>query len=131
MLLARLPSAGHIASVASRHSTRVYAPLLMTAAANVVRRRITTAGGAPVNTDKLNSKGTKEPLHQGVEGPHISRHTAFCYVARAETTVTVPVGDLLPPPSTTQQINGDWVLFHPVYSPEELKAVEVSDGDPT
>lgn len=40
-------------------------------------------------------------------------------------------GDLLPPPSSsTQQINGDWVLFHPVYSPEELKAVEVSHGDP-
>ena len=38
------------------------------------------------------------------------------------------VGDLLPPPSTTQHINGDWVLFHPVYSPEELKAVEVSHG---
>jgi len=35
-------------------------------------------------------------------------------------------GDLLPQPSTTQQINGDWVLFHPVYSSEELKAVEVS-----
>jgi hypothetical protein len=35
-------------------------------------------------------------------------------------------GDVLPPPSSTQQINGDWVLFHPVYSPEELKAVDVS-----
>jgi hypothetical protein len=41
-------------------------------------------------------------------------------------------GDVLPPPSTTQQIKGDWVLFHPVYSREELKAVEVShsNGDP-
>jgi hypothetical protein len=37
-------------------------------------------------------------------------------------------GDVLPPPSTTPQVNGDWVLFHPVYSPEELKAVEVSHG---
>jgi hypothetical protein len=37
--------------------------------------------------------------------------------------------DLLPPPSTAQEIKGDWVLFHPVYSPEELKAVEVSHGD--
>lgn len=23
-------------------------------------------------------------------------------------------------------VRGDWVLFHPVYSPEELRAVEVS-----
>ena len=38
-------------------------------------------------------------------------------------------GDLLPPPSTTQQVNREWVLFHPVYSPEELKAVEVSHDD--
>lgn len=35
-------------------------------------------------------------------------------------------GDVLPTPSTTEQIKGDWVLFHPVYSREELKAVEVS-----
>ena len=37
-------------------------------------------------------------------------------------------GDLLPSPSpsATPEIKGDWVLFHPVYSPEELTAVEVS-----
>ena len=30
-------------------------------------------------------------------------------------------------PSTVQQdVHGDWVLFHPVYTPEELRAVEVS-----
>jgi hypothetical protein len=32
----------------------------------------------------------------------------------------------MPSTTPTQQINGDWVLFHPVYTPEELKAVEVS-----
>jgi hypothetical protein len=26
---------------------------------------------------------------------------------------------------STKEINGDWVLFHPVYTQEELKAVEV------
>lgn len=36
-------------------------------------------------------------------------------------------GDLLPSPTATKQINGDWVLFHPVYTPDELKAVEVSN----
>jgi hypothetical protein len=36
--------------------------------------------------------------------------------------------DLLPPPTApTQQIQGDWVLFHPVYTSTELKAVEVSE----
>ena len=69
MLLTTLPSAVPIGSVTFRHSARVYAPLLLTA---VARRRMTTASGAPVDSDKLASKGTKEPLHQGVEGPHIS-----------------------------------------------------------
>ena len=84
MLLATLPSAVHIGSVAFRHSARVYTPLLMTAAASVTvtRRRMATASGAPVNPDKLSSKGTKEPLHQGVEGPHISTHAAFRFVRK-------------------------------------------------
>jgi hypothetical protein len=77
MLLTTLPSAGHIGSVVFRHSAKAYTPLLMTAVANVARRRITTPSGGPVNPDKLSSKETKEPLHQGVEGPHISTYTAF------------------------------------------------------
>ena len=27
---------------------------------------------------------------------------------------------------TGPHVTGDWVLFHPVYSPEELRAIEVS-----
>ncbi|KAH9980188.1 alternative oxidase [Lactifluus volemus] len=39
--------------------------------------------------------------------------------------------DLLPPPTApTQQIQGDWVLFHPVYTSAELKAVEVIHRTP-
>ncbi|KAH9969707.1 alternative oxidase [Russula dissimulans] len=73
----------------------------------VARRRITT--GRPV--DSLSSGGTKEPVHKGMEGPHIR--------------------DLLPPPTTeAKQVNGDWVLFHPVYTSEELKAVEVLHRTP-
>src|SRR6266576_4822352 len=119
MLLTTLSSAGPIAF---RHSARVYTPVLMTVAANVARRRIATASGAPINPDKLSSKGNKEPLHQGVEGLHISTFTAFCFFFRVLNNGGA--GDVLPPPSTTQQIKGDWVLFHPVYSPEELKAVD-------
>jgi hypothetical protein len=125
MLLTILPSAGPIVF---RHSARVYTPLLMTAAASASRRRMaTTSGGAPVNPDQLSSKGTKEPLHQGVEGLHISTYTAFWFVmSDIERVLNNDAEDVLPPPSTTPEIKGDWVLFHPVYSPEELKAVEVS-----
>jgi hypothetical protein len=79
MLLTTLPSAGPIGSAAFRHSARIYTPLLTTAAVNIARRRMATASGAPVHPDKLSSKGTKEPLHQGVEGLHISTYTAFCF----------------------------------------------------
>jgi hypothetical protein len=35
---------------------------------------------------------------------------------------------MIPPIKTpeSQKITGDWVLFHPVYTPSELKAVDVS-----
>jgi hypothetical protein len=84
MLLTTIPSAGHIGSVAFRHSARVYTPLLMTAVANVARRRMATARGAPVNPDKLSSKQTEEALHQGVEGPHISTYYFVGCGARAK-----------------------------------------------
>jgi hypothetical protein len=69
MLVTTLPSAVPIGSVVFRHSSRVYTPLLMA----IARRRMTT--GAPI--DNLTSKGTKEPLHKGAEGPHISPDTIF------------------------------------------------------
>ena len=28
-------------------------------------------------------------------------------------------------PTTAEEVRGDWVLFHPVYTPEELRSVEV------
>lgn len=31
-------------------------------------------------------------------------------------------------PPESQKITGDWVLFHPVYTPSELKAVDVSEA---
>ena len=64
MSLSMLPSA--TGAVGFRHSFRVFSPLLMSGA----RRRMAT--GAPINN--LSSKGTKEPLHKGVEGPHISAY---------------------------------------------------------
>jgi hypothetical protein len=55
-------------------------------------------------------------------------------VTLADDNKIVPTAGLseqtheLPPASSI--LKGDWVLFHPVYTPEELKAVEVS-GAPT
>jgi hypothetical protein len=40
--------------------------------------------------------------------------------AAAAAIITQPDGI-----STIPMVRGDWVLFHPVYTPEELKAVEV------
>ena len=36
-------------------------------------------------------------------------------------------------PTTAEEVRGDWVLFHPVYTPEELRSVEVRDqpGSPS
>ena len=66
MSLSMLSSAVPTGTVGFRHSFRTFTPLLMSAA----RRRMAT--GAPI--DNLSSKGIKEPLHKGVEGPHISAY---------------------------------------------------------
>ncbi|TBU28614.1 alternative oxidase [Dichomitus squalens] len=56
---------------------------------------------------KTNEKSIIGP---GAEGPHIKDLSP-------KTPVVVP--------SSTEELRGDWVLFHPVYSPEELRSVEV------
>jgi len=90
--------------VAIRRSPQVFMPLLVSAA----RRRVAT-GAAPITSAKLssNAKETRDAPRAGTEGLHIK--------------------DMLPPLEApqTKHITGDWVLFHPVYTPSELKAVEV------
>ena len=39
----------------------------------------------------------------------------------------LPPKTLVPAVSNTGELRGDWVLFHPVYTPEELRSVEVRD----
>ncbi|KDQ62279.1 hypothetical protein JAAARDRAFT_189621 [Jaapia argillacea MUCL 33604] len=53
----------------------------------------------------LVAKRTNEQSVSGSEGPHIR--------------------DLPPPPTEGDVFKGDWVLFHPVYSKQELKSVQV------
>lgn len=110
-----LPLAALTGTMFIRRAPRLFRPLLVP----VARRQMTTGPAI----DKLSSKGTQDPLHKGVEGPHIS---ACCYHTGMYSTHN-DAGDLLPSPTPpTQHIKGDWVLFHPVYTPDELKAVKVS-----
>ena len=74
-----------------------------------------------------------EPKTAGVEGPHrrardFSLNATFqlynsSYPSVGDHTPT-PTG-LDPPPSLSAHTTGDWVLFHPVYTKEELKSVQV------
>ncbi|KZT73769.1 alternative oxidase [Daedalea quercina L-15889] len=59
--------------------------------------------------------GTKatEPGKTGVEGPH-KRDKAPPPPTKEEDSTGVP-----------STIKGDWVLFHPVYTPEELRSVDI------
>ncbi|KAJ7140091.1 AOX, alternative oxidase mitochondrial precursor [Mycena crocata] len=67
-----------------------------------------------------------------------SRHRAFMSTAATPAPPSSATHAKEEPPASTSQltkpdavstvptmVRGDWVLFHPVYSPEELKAVEV------
>ena len=60
----------------------------------------------------LKLKSTDEDVSKGTEGLHMS-DTAL---VRGHDT----------PHQSDVTITGDWVLFHPVYTPEEMKAVKVN-----
>ena len=83
----------------------------------------------PLTRTNFLQKGLKSPFIRAWKVLILVRMPLFVS-SENERVLNNGAGDLLPPPSTTQQIIGDWVLFHPVYSPEELKAVEVSHGGP-
>ncbi|GJE98288.1 alternative oxidase [Phanerochaete sordida] len=78
----------------------------------------------------LSAKPTDEKAVQGTEGLH-RRDLAPQHPAAVEEALTHP--DAVSPDAVKQAplIRGDWVLFHPVYSDEELKAVKVVHRDPT
>ena len=55
----------------------------------------------------------------------ITTKLTLCDSGSDVISIVVPRAQLLPP-SPASSFKGDWVLFHPVYTPEELKAAEVS-----
>ncbi|EIW80948.1 alternative oxidase [Coniophora puteana RWD-64-598 SS2] len=80
-------------------------------------RHLLHTGAAQNNS--LKRKQANEGAAQGVEGIHRHDGPATKALTNADAVSTVP--------STT--IQGDWVLFHPVYTPEEMKAVDVLHRD--
>ncbi|KAI0770292.1 alternative oxidase [Fomes fomentarius] len=77
--------------------------------AAATKRSLTTSGPRP-NIMTAKQTNEKSQLGPGAEGPHIKD------LPPMSSTAVTP---------TDQEIHGDWVLFHPVYSPEELRSVEV------
>lgn len=73
---------------------------------------------------------TNEKAKAAAVGPHMSRSFSCCSL-RIETHIFEDDSSLVPVSGgdishQNAGHHGDWVLFHPVYTPEELKAVEVS-----
>ena len=74
-----------------------------------------------------------EPKTAGVEGPHRrARDFFFIAIFQLYNSSCISLGDhtptptsLDPPPSLSAHTTGDWVLFHPVYTKEELNSVQV------
>ncbi|EPT05245.1 hypothetical protein FOMPIDRAFT_1139333 [Fomitopsis schrenkii] len=78
--------------------------------ASVARRTFTS--GIPV-LNALTGKKASEPASKGVEGLH-RRDTTPAPPAKQEDSAGVP-----------SVVKGDWVLFHPVYTPDELRSVDI------
>ncbi|KAG6376958.1 alternative oxidase [Boletus reticuloceps] len=67
--------------------------------------------------NSLAKKRLNEQADIGTEGFHTKDKKALSSVlTQADAVSTVPV---------PQDLRGDWVLFHPVYSEEEMKSVEI------
>ena len=101
------------------------------------RRYLSTSNGAPsLQSSRIGDKPGVEGLHQRMHRPC----AAIVYLLQPDPphlddskALTIPdpskqTHELLPASSV---LRGDWVLFHPVYTPEELKAVEVGGALPS
>lgn len=75
------------------------------------RRHLST--NTPVQDHALKTKAVNETAAKGAEG----LHSADTTVVRSVTHDVKHKSDV--------PVLGDWVLFHPVYSEEEVKAVQV------
>ena len=105
-------------------------PCLATAA-----RRSLSSSGPRRNVLKGQKTNEKSAMGPGAETLHISELSTFSYDCISVPNTHVLSEDMPPqtaaPVSAVPQpadIHGDWVLFHPVYTPEELRSVEVGEA---
>ncbi|KAJ3518358.1 hypothetical protein NMY22_g13717 [Coprinellus aureogranulatus] len=103
----------------------------------------------PTTTTSILLHSARMPLHRApvalmlgkgasmAWGPAITQSSSrrSCpFTERVEATLKDEKKPALTTPDATStvptMVRGDWVLFHPVYSPEELKAVEVIHREP-
>lgn len=79
---------------------------------SLARRSLSTSAS---RFNDLHAKKTHEEAFAGAEGRHLKDQS-------------IPQ-DIITTSPTGGEVKGDWVLFHPVYSADELKAVEVLHRD--
>lgn len=82
----------------------------------------------------LTGKKATEPASKGVEGLHKREFYLLRWTSALKAEVHI--GDKTPTPPANQEgsagvgvpsvVKGDWVLFHPVYTADELRSVDVS-----
>ena len=107
MMLVQLPAcAAGLSSLAARRSLTFASRPALAYALSARRTLATTTQGR----SQIESKRIDEVSSKGTEGPHYA--------------------DTIRQPAVSSQndaeVTGDWVLFHPVYSSNELKAIEVN-----
>ncbi|OBZ71226.1 Alternative oxidase, mitochondrial [Grifola frondosa] len=90
---------------------------------NVSRRSLMSGAPRMSASPALTSTRTDE-ASASVEGRHNqvlpAKHTSYA-LTREDAVSTVP--------DTMREVKGDWVLFHPVYTAEELRSVAVMHRD--
>ncbi|GBE84957.1 Alternative oxidase, mitochondrial [Sparassis crispa] len=77
-------------------------------------RRTFVSGLARMSPTALDSKSADAKAAAGVEGAHRKDVPQTGALIKHDAVSTVP-----------QEVRGDWVLFHPVYTPEELRSVQI------
>ncbi|KAJ8488618.1 hypothetical protein ONZ51_g3417 [Trametes cubensis] len=86
----------------------MYRPVVLRPTGDYLGQRTFVTTGPRANA--LRSRGVNARSVSGVEGPHIR---------------DLPLKSISPVEGASQGVTGDWVLFHPVYTPEELRSVQV------
>ncbi|EMD39933.1 hypothetical protein CERSUDRAFT_92418 [Gelatoporia subvermispora B] len=75
--------------------------------------------GLSRRNDDLTNRAPDQPSAVGAEGRHKKDKTPEGeLLTKDDATTTIPT-----------MVKGDWVLFHPVYTPEELRSVQIMHRD--